>query len=321
MNMHALNRIALLTIGLAVASCNSPYENDDLVVDETYMHRYGMEVPEEHWTASGEHGQVISTLKNGVIVSKTYDAGDLHGPASYTFPHSQAIEKEEIYHRGQIEKETRNYYSGIPNQETLYSGGNKFITTWYETGSPKSKEEYHQERLVKGEYYSPEHALESKVENGAGTIMQRDSYGLLLYVDTIANGQLSMRTSYHPNGSPKEITPYVNNLPEGERKTFLPAGEPSSIELWSKGQQNGVAIIFQNGEKAAEVPYKDGLKNGVERRFRDGETLVEEITWVNGQRHGSAKTYIANTINTEWFFKDQGVSKSDFDYMSTPISN
>ena len=317
--MPTFRRLSLFIIPLALGSCNG-YQNDGPVVDETYVHRYGMEVPQENWrTTSGESGQVISTLKNGVVVNKTYDSGVLHGPSTYTFPHSDAVQRVEHYNQGNVEKETIHYFSGAPYQEKQYNGDDHIMTNWYETGAPQSREEYQNGRLVKGEYYNPEHQLESSVENGSGTRTRRDSYGLILSIDTISNGQLSLRTTYHPNGTPKEITPFVNNLPEGEKKTFLPAGEPYTIETWAAGKQQGITVVFLHGEKVAEVPYKDGQKNGVEQRFRDGQIVVEEISWVNGQKHGPTKIYLGSTPTIDWYFKDQKVSQSNYDMMNRPL--
>lgn len=318
--MTSMNRCALLAAALALASCNRNYYNECPVVEETFVHRYGMEVPECQWNASGAHGQVISTLKNGVVVTKTYDTGNLHGQTSYTFPHNAAIQKIEDYDRGVLTKETIFYLSGLPQQETLFSEKGKIINTWYEAGSPKSREEYNNDYLVKGEYYSPEHQLETVVENGSGTRTRRDSYGLLVSVDKITNGHLALSSTFHPNGSPKEITPYRNDFIEGERKTFFPAGEPNTIETWVAGNQQGMTISFQNGEKVAEIPYKKGLKNGIERHFRDGDKLVEEITWVDGKKHGPCRTFLGNTINTDWYFQNQPVNKGTFDLMSDPMN-
>jgi antitoxin component YwqK of YwqJK toxin-antitoxin module len=256
-------------------------------------------------------------MKNGIVVNKSYEMGTLHGPVTYSYPHSQAVQKVEYYNQGNIEKETSHYFSGAPFQEVQYTENGKILSKWYETGSPLSREEYQGDYLMRGEYYNPEHQLESSVENGSGTRTRRDSYGLILSYDTIVNGQFTYRTTYHPNGNPKDIMPYVNNMPEGERRTFLPAGEPYTIETWNGGKQHGVTVVFLNGEKVSEVPYNNGVRHGEEKRFRDGETLVEEVNWENGQRHGPSKAYIGNTATTDWYYQNQRVSKSNFDQMST----
>jgi len=77
------------TFSLTMSSC-SRYEcctEEAAVIDETYMHKYGMAVPSDFWTASGEDGSVISTLADGVVVSRNYSSGMFHGDTTYTYPH------------------------------------------------------------------------------------------------------------------------------------------------------------------------------------------------------------------------------------------
>ncbi len=114
------------------------------------------------------------------------------------------------------------------------------------------------------------------------------------------------------------MTPYVNGVIEGERRTYLPGGEPATIEKWTGNAQHGTMQEYEHGEMRAEVPYVNGNKNGIERRYRDdGKTLAQEITWVHGQKHGPTLSYIGNTVKTDWYFRDRPVAnKLTFDMMS-----
>ncbi|EKE07849.1 MAG: hypothetical protein ACD_17C00500G0002, partial [uncultured bacterium] len=60
----------------------------DQVVSQTFVHKYGFETSEEEWEAREQDGLVVSTLKNGVKVIRSYENGQLHGDTVYTFPHS-----------------------------------------------------------------------------------------------------------------------------------------------------------------------------------------------------------------------------------------
>ena len=305
--------LALATM-VGITSCHRREGSRHDVVYETYVHRYGVEVPQDNWTSSGKHGQVISTLKNGVVVCKSYNSGILEGNTTYSYPHSETIEKVQEYIQGILTKETCHYFSGAPKQEILIKGANKrSITHWYENGIPQSQEDYENGLLIKGNYFNPHHQLESEVVNRDGTRIIRDNYGIILSTDTIKNGEMVLRTTYHPNGNPRALTPYVNGVIEGQRKTFLPGGEPNSSETWLNGIQEGITVVFQNGEKHAEVPYVRGDINGVERRYRDGTNVIQEITWMDNMRHGPTTTYVGNTANTEWFFQDRKMSKSQYD--------
>ncbi len=321
-----MNRIALFTLvsmAFVATSCQrAQYQSyDDNVVVETYVHKYGVEVPATEWSSRGESGKVISTLATGVKVSKTYVDGVLDGETTYTFPHSETIQKQEYYENGKLVKETQHNILGAPEKEIHYfSSTHKGITTWYDNGSPLSEEEYEGTKLLNGDYFSRNHQLESRVEDGSGTRTQRDSSGLLISTDTIRDGQAVLITTYYPTGAPKSKTPYQNGLVDGQIQTFSLSGEPNTIETWVAGKQNGITTIYQNGEKYSEIPYVNGIKQGTEKHYRDGSQVVEENTWNNNQRHGPARTYIENTVKTDWYYKDKPVSQASFEQMSRPLS-
>lgn len=317
-------RICLGVIGAAaLVGCTQhndlgPYE----IVDATYIHKYGATVPEHDWNSRGGSGSVISTLSNGVVVSKNYNAGILDGDTTYTFPHSSTLQKVDSYSQGKLFKSVEFYAHGAPLQEITYQpNGAHQVTIWYENGNPKGIESYDAAGvMVSAEYYDINHQKDSGVTAGEGTRIMRDHYGQLVSKDVIQGGSMTSRTTYHQNGMPKEITPYKNGIVDGQCKNFLPGGEPNKIEEWVEGKQSGITVLYQNGEKYAEVPYKDGLKNGVERHFRDGTTVVEEITWSNDQLHGPSTKYIGSTQKTDWYFLGKPVSKGNFDAMTGPLT-
>lgn len=311
-----MRTIICTSLGIAallITGCVQKKYDYSPIVDETYIHRYGMEVPPDHWNSSGQEGQVITTLKNGIVVTKSYSAGIQDGETTYTFPHSATIEKVEVYSQGNLVKDIIHYSSGTPKTETVYRPDGKVVINWYETGSPQSREEYLGQLLAKGEYFDPEHHLESQVDNYEGNAVNRDSYGQILSIDSIVQGQILQRTFYHPNGSPKEVVPYQNGLVHGQLKTYLPGGEPNRTEEWASGNLHGISTIYQNGERKAEVPFRNGVKHGVERRYRDGDGVVEEISWINNQKHGPSRSYIADSTVTDWYFQGEKVSKTAFD--------
>lgn len=307
----------LLGCGVAFTSCNSRHTNRDMcrVVDERYVHKYGLPVPQNDWQSRGQNGSVISTLDNGVVVTKMYHSGILEGDTTYTFPHNNIIQKVETYNHGNIVKEVFNDESGSPLKEVVYTPDALTITTlWYEGGNPQCRETYCGKQLIEGEYYSPAGRLENRVDNGSGVRIERNVYGDLLCSDEFENGMIVSKTTYHPNGSPLSVLSFVNNVPHGQKRTFLPGGEPEAIEEWSNGRQHGITIYYKNGEKYAEVPFENGKRNGVEQRFRNGNEIVEEITWKDHMRHGPSDTYVNGKVSkTEWYYKGIKVQKSTYD--------
>lgn len=314
--LSRLSGLSLTILALTTTGCMTRKElvRDQVVVSETYTHRYGVEITPDDWSSRGESGKVTSNLANGVVVSKTYDAGVLEGDTTYTFPHQSAIEKVEVYSQNTLTQETVNYPSGNPQKQIQHrSPTNQVVYTWYENGTPLSIEEYEDGWLVSGEYHNPDHQVEGTVENRQGTRVNRDHYGIVLSVETIENGQVAMQTLYHPNQAPKSLTPYVNGKVDGIQKTFLPGGEPNTIETWVAGIQEGETTIFLNGEKYAVIPYHLGRKDGVEKRFKDGADVVQEIYWVSDMRHGPSHSYVDGTVATDWYYEGSPVSKIKYD--------
>ena len=292
---------------VSMTACQTNCSNSDEVVCET-VHRYGVPLDPQDWSDRGQHGQVISIRNDGVTVSRTYEAGVLHGDCTYTFPHRNVVQKKEIYDHGSLVQEFSHYSNGLPQQQTTHeSPTRQTLVTWYENGVPQGREEIENGCLVQGEYYNTHHQIESRVDDSNGLRTRRDGLGQLQSIDTVENGQMVLKTTYHPNGTPAELTPYANGVIEGQRRTFLAGGEPATVEDWTRNVQHGTTTVFEHGEKWADVPYVNGRKHGTEYRYRDGQTIAQEVPWVHGQKHGVCYAYIGNTTQEEWFFRGRKV--------------
>ncbi len=311
--MKILKISTLFALALIISGCEKT--NYGPIVEETYVHRYGVEVPAQDWAVKGQSGKVITTLKNGVVCTKNVSSGILEGETSYTFPYSETVQKVESYQNGNLEKMMVYYRSGKPAQEVIFNGQTRHVTKWYENGAPQSKEEIENDKLVTAHYYSPKNHLEAQVIFGNGNRIQRDVYGQSLSVDTIQDGEMVLCATTHSNGAPKDLIPYKNRVIEGELRTYLPAGEPNTIEMWYDGQKEGITVTFLNGEKYAEIPYVSGLKHGIEKRFKDGRQIIEELTWNNDKRHGPSYSYIGDNKRTDWYFQDRLVTEKTFDLL------
>lgn len=301
-------------ITLAFLSCNKQNEQGCAVIKEKYVHEYGLEIDKNEWKDHGKNGEVISTLDNGVTVRKHYLDGIIDGEVSYSFPHSEKIERLETYSDGNLVKIVIHDEMGNPSHETLFSNDYETVTTWYETGNPKSKEIYHNGHLLEGEYYNFENEIESKIVNGKGQRPKRNAIGELIATDIIENGHTLSSSEYFLDGSVKSITPFVNNQIHGQKKYFKVGGEPDFIENWKNNVQEGISISYKNGEKHAEIPYIKGKKDGVEKRFKNGNIVVEEISWKNGKLHGPSITYVDGIISkTVWYYQNKLVPKATYD--------
>jgi antitoxin component YwqK of YwqJK toxin-antitoxin module len=278
------------------------------------VHPYGLEVSGDEWNRQGASGDVITVRKDGVTVKSSYQSGELDGEITYTHPYRSSVEKVEIYSKGRLVKESQYSISGALRLDTEYpTVKEKVVRAFYSQGNQRNQETYAGDRLQKGVYYSPKELVESTVDDFNGKATQRDLYGQLISVDTIDNGEVVSITTYHPNGMPEAVTPYVDGLTHGTRKTFLPGGEPLTVEEWVEGYQEGPTFVYQDGEKVAEVPYCNGQKNGIEKRFRQEDEVVEEVSWSNDVLHGPTVRYVEGQVFTEYYYNGTPVTKPIYD--------
>jgi antitoxin component YwqK of YwqJK toxin-antitoxin module len=288
-------------------------------LEQKYIHKYGLEVQPDYWVDSGCNGQLVTQQRDGVTITQTYSNGLLNGICSRTFPHSDQVEQMETYCNDVLVSQVTYSSFGIPLRSLdLQSPGITTETIWYETGTPRSIENYQNQRLISGEYYTSKNQCDSRVSEGNGQRISRDMYGMQMSVDTFENGVCVRKTSQYPNGAPRDISSINNDQLHGERKTYHPGGEPQTIENWSNGHQDGVTTLFQNGERYAEVPYSNGQKNGVEVRYRDGNVVIQKITWLNDQQHGPTYIYNGDKVQEDWYYYGRPTTRSTFESFGLP---
>ncbi|MBI3211668.1 MAG: hypothetical protein HYZ47_03160 [Simkania negevensis] len=301
-------------LSLILFGCqNSKPKQDEEIVSKRYIHKYGYDVSREEWEGAGYPGQVLTTLRNGITVVASYEDGLLHGETTHTYPHSQTIESKNTYERGHLVKKVTYDIRGIPYKEEVFLSPSHLKTTrWYKNGTPMSMEETHNQELISAEYYNTNNEIEFRVASGSGTRVIRDEHEQIVAKELIKHGYPSLRESFHPHGVPQAVTPLANGKIEGERKVYAPSGEPISIENYHNNVLEGLATYFQNGCRYLEVNYRNGLKDGKERHYVDGETIVEETEWMDGQKHGPSIIYFDGMSKTRWYYNNALVSKEKY---------
>ncbi|MBS0629934.1 MAG: toxin-antitoxin system YwqK family antitoxin [Verrucomicrobia bacterium] len=303
-----------IAVGLVLAGCGSD-NGGSQVISKRYIHKYGYAVSDSEWAANNYPGQVITTLRNGVTITATYEDGHLHGPTTHTHPHSQTVQYYYLYNDGELKKEVVYDSLGMPIQEKVQLSPHRHcVTTWFGDGTPKSIEDYAGEELLDGQYFSLNNELESRVERGIGLRTLRDVNGLLLAKDEIDKGYVTKKEEFYATGAPHRITNYLMNAKHGERRAFTENGDPLSVEEWVDDQLHGKATYYTNGKKQIEVYFVHGARNGIETHYIDGELVEQEIQWVHDKRHGPTKFFVGNAVaKTEWYYNGQGVSQKRFD--------
>ncbi len=301
---------------LSLTGCQSNQGGD--ILSQQFVHKYGFNVSESEWDERSQDGQAIAIMKDGVKVVRSFENGVLHGVTTYTFPGSSVVERLLAYDQGTLLKEVIQDENGIPVKEELFEfDDRKIITYWDEKGAPLSIEEYDDELLQEGKYYTADHDLEAQVESGFGVRVKRDRTGSLLYRDRIENGIIAERTSFHPNGQVHSISRYHDYQLHGEQVKFTASGKPLMKLNWNHGILDGLKTIFRNGVKIAEIPYINGQKYGTEFHFDDLGNLTAELQWKNDKKHGTCQFHTEECTETEWFYKGQAVTESKFQTLET----
>lgn len=306
--------IPLLTLLLLSIGChNAENREKDKVISQRYIHKYGYDVSKSEWETSHCPGQVITSMKNGVTVTASYENGILHGPTTYTFPHSNTRQSLEVYEGGELIKKVTYTLRGLPLEEELYLSSNKSkVTQWYAAGTPISIELYESGKLIEGEYRNPLNENIARVVKGEGVRLVRNQEEKLVAKETYKEGVIVHRTTFYDNGSPYCQMDISNGLLNGTKRVFAASGDPLSIETYTNNVLNGPAVYFQNGSRYLEVSYHDGLKQGVERHFIDGETIIQEIEWSDGKLHGATVVYADGISKTQWFYNNEKVSHQKY---------
>ncbi len=301
-------------IGVVLSGCNKNANNEN-VLSQRYIHKYGYAVSQEEWEAKNYPGQVVTQLKNGVTVTATYENGILHGPTTYTFAHSQTVETYYLYNWGNKVKEIQYNTLGMPIREKVQLSPTRYsMTTWYNEGVPMLIEEFAGEELVDGQYFTTANDLESRVEKGHGLRILRDEQGVLLAKEMVEEGYAIKKETFYSNGTPESIVFYHKGKLHGEKKTFALGGEPLAVEQWVNGNLHGKSTYYKNGTRYLEITYMYGLKNGIERHYIDGGILSRE----NDLRHGPSVVYFdGKPEERQWFYAGQSVSKAKFEDMNS----
>jgi antitoxin component YwqK of YwqJK toxin-antitoxin module len=318
--------ILFAILGLITYGCNDSQKNDE-VVSQRYIHKYGYAMSQNEWESRDYPGQVITHLRNGIVVTATYENGILNGPMTQTFPHSQTVEHYTLYNQGSKVKEILYDALGLPISEKIQLSPSRYsVTRWYDSGTPMMIEDFVGNELLEGQYFTATNDIESRIEKGSGMRIVRRRDGSLLAKEDYEGGFTVKKETFHPNGVPESIATYSNGKLNGERKTFAASGEPLSVEEMIDDQLHGKATYYEKGNKCIESSYLYGQKNGIERRYVDGEILSEEISFENNQKHGPATYFIGDRPHHEYYYAGEKISKrkyielSRLDEMITHIS-
>ena len=71
--------LACTTLTLSSCQKNKISSDENTIMAETYVHKYGVPLSEQSWKDRGENGEIVTLQKNGVTLTKTFQNGILNG--------------------------------------------------------------------------------------------------------------------------------------------------------------------------------------------------------------------------------------------------
>ncbi|MCQ2188758.1 MAG: hypothetical protein MJZ00_02420 [Paludibacteraceae bacterium] len=123
---------------------------------------------------------------------------------------------------------------------------------------------------------------------------------------------------FYPNGNPKYIGNFKDDVPVGEFQHFYENGRPQCVQTYSDAthskavfyESDGVTVshqgayigkekdgkweYFSKGKLTLEENYKNGKKHGLQKSYSKEQVLIEEIPYVDGVIHGTRKNYLGD---------------------------
>jgi antitoxin component YwqK of YwqJK toxin-antitoxin module len=297
-------------LGLLLTGCSCCKKQQDNVVSQTYIHKYGYAVSKGEFEERKYPGQVTTVLKNGVTTKANYENGVLHGPSTHTHPNSKIVENYLLYNHGVLVKQTVYDLNGMPlREETQLSPTRYSSTKWYADGVRMCAEEYAGKELVEAQYFTRLNDIEARIDKGSGKRIVRDLQGVLMSREEFSEGYLTKRDTFYASGAPESVAFYARGVLNGEKKSFSETGEPVAIKEYIAGKLHGKTTFFKNGARSVEIHYLNDLKNGLEIHYLDGTVVSQELLWENGKKHGPSRYYVEGIAQVEYFYDGDAVSE------------
>lgn len=133
--------------------------------------------------------------------------------------------------------------------------------------------------------------------------------GKLKYIANYKNDQLEGEYLFYNNkGALLERKAFKNGVLEGEYQSYFPVGE--ILKEFDVVYRNGLIEekafeYYANGQVYAEMSFKGGEKNGVEKRFNDDGSLFSEVSYSENQPTGAFQTFYPNgNVNERSTYKN-----------------
>jgi antitoxin component YwqK of YwqJK toxin-antitoxin module/tetratricopeptide (TPR) repeat protein len=275
----------------------------------------------DYYYLNGElSGLCIDYNTTGKLSSVSrFDAGLIRETNSYSVSGSSITQKTE---KAGIAVYETKYKNGKPQSSFEATCGDYTkITKWFPGGKV-----FYAYTLLSGKKEGPyqynsftgNSLLQGNFTNGLEEGLWKAYYdnGTLDYVGTYLSGKHDSTWVYHfPNGEISSVANYKNDERHGVTRHFGPDGIPliekfyiegnlvgyrkinstGEVEEWTPFTRNtSIVLKYDNGEKAIEEEYKNGVLNGSKRIYYKNGNLYCEYNYALGDYNGEYRIYHSN---------------------------
>jgi antitoxin component YwqK of YwqJK toxin-antitoxin module len=226
-----------------------------------------------------EQGNLIATIP--------YVKGSLEGTSLYFFP-SGALEKEVPYHKHLLEGVVIEYHlNGKIKSKTNYSEGKKkgMSTGYFQNGQIAWEEEYREDLILQGSYYTQRGEMIAEVVDGSGfrAIFNEDSLSLLIQIHQgFAEGGVKQ---FNPKGDLIGLYHIKNGRKTGEEIIYFSSLESQGSSLqpkislqWNDNMVHGcVKTWYSNGQMQSQREFSHNKRMGPSLGwYKDGSIMLVE---------------------------------------------
>ncbi|MGM0479347.1 MAG: toxin-antitoxin system YwqK family antitoxin [Bacteroidota bacterium] len=258
-------------------------------------------------------GKLIQVEEYKIITVDDTPTSVLHGQYTYYFLDGKTATSGK-YDEGQKTGVWIKYrQNGVKESEVLYKNDKRHgaFTNYHTNGNVRNTGSYYEEITLDADVLrnindgKHEHYYES------GELKRVEHYDM---------GKKTGRwVRYHENGQISEEKHYQGDLQIGKHENWNKDGSKiyeTNYKLIEKTDdtysvRNGKEKRWKNGVLVSEVPFKNGVREGIAKNFTPSGELVKSMEFKNDMLHGAYKTYHPNgKVKMVREYRDVGASAS-----------
>jgi antitoxin component YwqK of YwqJK toxin-antitoxin module len=276
-------------------------------------------------------GMCMAWNESGTCIAlMPYKDGALQGEAK-TFFQDGAIERITHYDHGSKEGDETSYYgNGQKFEVAMYHNNlrNGPSSVFFQDGRYAAEEEYQNDLLLNGKYFSPTGDLLSSVQNKEGL---RSSFkdGKLASQQEVRNGHPEgWVTIFSPNGDIEQRYEIKNGKKNGREIRYFPHSSPLVPRIcieWRDDIIHGtVSTWYPNGALESQREMRNNVKQGLSMAWYSDKSimLVEEYEndiLVRGRYHKKGDvapvSQVEKGTGTATIFDDSGAVVAKISYL------